>query len=119
MATAFEEEALLIGMELRVALCRLDLIASPQDTIGADGVQERCVEGAEDVVLDADARWALTIEGATLRGELGDDGMDADDCAGELVEARQYVLEEVVTDGDLPCLPRLVPHVIVRAQENG
>ena len=35
VTTAFEEEALLIGVELWVALCRLDLIASPQDTIGA------------------------------------------------------------------------------------
>lgn len=37
--TALEEEALLIGMELWIALCRLDLIASPEDAIGADGVQ--------------------------------------------------------------------------------
>ena len=35
VTTAFEEEALLIGMVLWVALCRLDLIASPQDTICA------------------------------------------------------------------------------------
>ena len=35
VSTALEEEALLIGVELWVALCRLDLIASPQDTIGA------------------------------------------------------------------------------------
>ena len=33
--TALEEEALLIGVVLWVALCRLDLIASPQDTICA------------------------------------------------------------------------------------
>lgn len=33
--TAFEEEALLIGVELWVALCRLDLITSPLDTICA------------------------------------------------------------------------------------
>ena len=44
--------------------------------------------------------------------------MDADDCAGELVEARQYVLEEVVADRDLTRLPRLVPHVVVRAEED-
>ena len=44
--------------------------------------------------------------------------MDADDCAGELVEARQYVLEEVAADRDLTCLPRLVPHIIVRAEED-
>ena len=64
--TALEEEPLLIGMELRVARRRLDLIASPQDTIGADSVQERCVEGAEDVVLDADARRSLAVEGMSL-----------------------------------------------------
>ena len=44
--------------------------------------------------------------------------MDADDCAGELIEARQYVLEEVAADRDLTCLPRLVPHIIVRAEED-
>ncbi len=33
--TALEEEALLIGLVLWVALCQLDLIASPQDTICA------------------------------------------------------------------------------------
>ena len=44
--------------------------------------------------------------------------MDADDCAGELVEARQYVLEEVAADRDLTRLPRLVPHIIVRAEED-
>ena len=33
--TALEEEALLIGLILWVALCRLDLIASPLDTICA------------------------------------------------------------------------------------
>ena len=66
VTTAFEEEALLIGVELWVALCRLDLNASPQDTISADGVQERCVEGAEDVVLDADARRSLAVEGMSL-----------------------------------------------------
>ena len=33
--TALEEEALLIGVELWVVLCRLDLITSPQDTICA------------------------------------------------------------------------------------
>lgn len=38
--TALEEEALLIGLVLWVALCRLDLIASPQDTIGAVGESE-------------------------------------------------------------------------------
>ena len=38
------------GVELRVARRRLDLIATPQDAVGADGVQERRVEGAEDVV---------------------------------------------------------------------
>ena len=119
MATAFEEEALLIGMELRVARRRLDLIASPQDTISADGMQERCIEGAEDVVLDADARRSLAVERMSLGGELGDDGMDADDGTGELIEARQYVFEEVVADGDLARLPRFVPHVIVRAEENG
>ena len=119
VATAFEEEALLIGMELRVARRRLDLIASPQDTISADGMQERCIEGAEDVVLDADARRSLAVERMSLGGELGDDGMDADDGTGELIEARQYVFEEVVADGDLARLPRFVPHVIVRAEENG
>lgn len=119
VTTAFEEEALLIGMELRVARRRLDLIASPQDTIGADGVQERCIEGAEDVVLDADARRSLAVEGLSLGGELGDDGMDADDCTGELIEARQYVLEEVVSNRDLSCLPRLVPHIVIRAEEDG
>lgn len=66
VTTALEEEALLIGVVLWVALCRLDLIASPQDTISADGVQERCVEGAEDVVLDADARRSLAVEGMSL-----------------------------------------------------
>ena len=64
--TALEEEALLIGVELRVARRRLDLIASPQDTIGADGVQERCVEGAEDVVFDADTLRPLPVEGVAL-----------------------------------------------------
>ena len=44
--------------------------------------------------------------------------MDADDCAGELVEARQYVLEEVAADRDLTRLSRLVPHVVVRAEED-
>lgn len=44
--------------------------------------------------------------------------MDADDCAGELIEARQYVLEEVAADRDLTRLPRLVPHIIVRAEED-
>ena len=119
MAPAFEEEALLIGMELRVARRRIDLIASPQDTIGADGVQERCVEGAEDVVLDADARRSLAVEGMLLGTQLGDDGMDADDGTGELIEARQYVLEEVATNCDLSCLPRLVPHIVIRAEEDG
>ena len=119
VATAFEEEALLIGMELRVARRRLDLIASPQDTISADGMQERCVEGAEDVVLDADARRSLAVEGMSLGAQLGDDGMDADDGTGELIEARQYVLEEVVSNRDLPCLPRLVPHIVIRAEEDG
>lgn len=66
ISTALEEEALLIGMELRVARRRLDLIATPQDTVGADGVQERRVEGAEDVILDADALRPLPIEGVAL-----------------------------------------------------
>ena len=44
--------------------------------------------------------------------------MDADDCAGELVEARQYVLEEVAADRDLARLSRLVPHIIVCAEED-
>lgn len=44
--------------------------------------------------------------------------MDADDCTGDLVEARQYVLEEVAADRDLTCLSRLVPHIIVRAEED-
>ena len=64
--TALEEEALLIGVELRVARRRLDLIATPQDTVGADGVQEWRVEGAEDVVLDADALRPLPVEGVVL-----------------------------------------------------
>ena len=38
VSTALEEEALLIGVELRVARRRLDLIATPQDAVGADGV---------------------------------------------------------------------------------
>ena len=66
VSTALEEEALLIGVELRVACRRLDLIATPQDTVGADGVQERRVEGAEDVVLDADALRPLPVEGVVL-----------------------------------------------------
>ena len=66
VSTALEEEALLIGVELRVARRRLDLIATPQDTVGADGVQERRVEGAEDVVLDADALRPLPVEGVAL-----------------------------------------------------
>lgn len=66
ISTALEEEALLIGVELRVARRRLDLIATPQDAVGADGVQERCVEGAEDVVLDTDALWPLSVEGVAL-----------------------------------------------------
>ena len=66
VSTALEEEALLIGVELRVACRRLDLIATPQDTVGADGVQERRVEGAEDVVLDADTLRPLPIEGVVL-----------------------------------------------------
>ena len=66
VSTALEEEALLIGVELRVARRRLDLIATPQDTVGADGVQEWRVEGAEDVVLDADALRPLPIEGVEL-----------------------------------------------------
>lgn len=64
--TALEEEALLIGVELRVARRRLDLIATPQDTVGADGVQERRVEGAKDVVLDTDALRPLSVEGVAL-----------------------------------------------------
>ena len=39
VTTALEEEALLVGMVLWIALCWLDLIASPEDAIGADGVQ--------------------------------------------------------------------------------
>lgn len=66
VSTALEEEALLIGVELRVACRRLDLIATPQDAVGADGVQERRVEGAEDVVLDADALRPLPVEGVVL-----------------------------------------------------
>jgi hypothetical protein len=66
VSTALEEEALLIGVELRVARRRLDLIATPQDAVGADGVQERRVEGAEDVVLDADALRPLPVEGVAL-----------------------------------------------------
>ena len=66
ISTALEEEALLIGVELRVARRRLDLIATPQDAVGADGVQERRVEGAEDVVLDADALRPLPVEGVAL-----------------------------------------------------
>lgn len=66
VSTALEEEALLIGVELRVARRRLDLIATPQDTVGADGVQERRVEGVEDVVLDADALWPLPVERMAL-----------------------------------------------------
>lgn len=66
ISTALEEEALLIGVELRVACRRLDLIATPQDAVGADGVQERRVEGAEDVVLDTDALRPLPIEGVAL-----------------------------------------------------
>ena len=64
--TAVEELALLIGVELRVACRRLDLIATPQDAVGADGVQERRVEGAEDVVLDADALRPLPLERVAL-----------------------------------------------------
>lgn len=66
VSTALEEEALLIGVELRVARRRLDLIPTPQDAVGADGVQERRVEGAEDVVLDADTLRPLPIEGVAL-----------------------------------------------------
>lgn len=66
VSTALEEEALLIGVELRVARRRLDLIPTPQDAVGADGVQERRVEGTEDVVLDADALWPLPVEGVIL-----------------------------------------------------
>ena len=66
VSTALEEEALLIGVELRVARRRLDLIATPQDAVGADGVQERRVEGAEDVVLDTDALRPLPLEGVAL-----------------------------------------------------
>lgn len=66
VSTALEEEALLIGVELRVARRRLDLIATPQDTVGADGVQERRVEGAEDVVLDAYALRPLPVERVVL-----------------------------------------------------
>ena len=66
VSTALEEEVLLIGVELRVACRRLDLIATPQDAVGADGVQERRVEGAEDVVLDADALRPLPVEGVAL-----------------------------------------------------
>lgn len=66
VSTALEEEALLIGVELRVACRRLDLIATPQDAVGADGVQERRVEGAEDIILDADALRPLPVEGVVL-----------------------------------------------------
>lgn len=66
VSTALEEEALLIGVELRVARRRLDLIATPQDTVGADGVQEWRVKGAEDVVLDADALRPLPVERVAL-----------------------------------------------------
>ena len=38
------------------------------------------------------------MRGAALIFMLGDDGVNADDCAGELVEARQYVLEEVAAE---------------------
>ena len=66
VSTALEEETLLVGVELRVARRRLDLIATPQDAVRADGVQERRVEGAEDVVLDADALRPLPVEGVVL-----------------------------------------------------
>lgn len=66
ISTALEEEALLIGVELRVARRRLDLIATPQDAVGADGVQERRVEGAEDVVLNTDALRPPPVEGVAL-----------------------------------------------------
>ena len=56
----------MIGVELRVARRRLDLIATPQDAVGADGVQEWRVEGAEDVILDADALRPLPVEGVVL-----------------------------------------------------
>lgn len=38
VTTALKEEALLVGVVLWIALCWLDLIASPEDAIGTDGV---------------------------------------------------------------------------------
>ena len=44
--------------------------------------------------------------------------MNADHGAGELVEARQYIFEEIAPDRDLSGLSRLVLHIIVCAEED-
>ena len=60
----------------------------------------------------------LPVEGLALCPEVGDDGVNADHGAGELVEACQYIHEEIAPDRDLSGLSRLVPHIIVCAEED-
>ena len=81
-------------------------------------MQQGRVEGTEDIVLDADASRSLPIEGVSLESKLGDNRMNTDHSCGELIEARQDVLKGIAADHYLSGLPRLIPHIVVRAEED-
>ena len=53
-----------------------------------------------------------------LERELGDDRVDTDYGCGELIEARQDVLKGIATNHYLAGLPRLIPHIVIRAEED-
>ena len=59
------------------------------------------------------------MEILVLRSKVGNLGIDADDCRGELVLAGKRIQEMVAPNHHIAAGTRLVPSVAVAAEQNG
>ena len=116
MDHAVEEEMVLVPMIGWVVLILNDAVVAESQSVQRFGIDQRLVEGFEDIVLDDHALALPAVEILLLVFQVGDFREDGNHAIGKLEHIGQRVDETVLSDHDIATGSGLKPAVAVAAK---